>query len=861
MKKINFNSNWIFNEDRTVTLPHDFSIEKGINKDSLTNTAGAFHDTGDAVYKKHFTADESWKNKSIMVEFDGVYFNSSVYINEQLVEQHPYGYTGFVCDLTPFLLYGDDVQNELRVDINGNMMPNSRWYSGCGIYRNVTLHIGEALAIAPWDVSITTPNIELFSYEKGNAEVCADITITAYPWLLNCGEFASKDELIASMLKNTILHANIKDGEGNQVTVQTVDIAANAVPAIEYLPKPEFAESDDYRFRAHKVTVPVKFSLDNATLWSVENPYLYSLECFIETPQITTETKSTSFGVRKIEFSAAEGFKLNGKVRKIKGGCVHHDCGFLGSAAYERAEERKIELLKASGYDGLRCAHNPPSTALLDACDRLGMLVMDEAFDCWYQGKNKYDYGMFFHEHWRRDLASMILRDRNHPSVIMWSIGNEINERNGKNFGYKTAKALADYTRKIDSSRPVTSALCAFWEDAYSQKLIAQKAKDKTNNAFAWNGIDRYADTEEKFEEIETTYNAGDVRWGDLTEPYADALDVVGYNYLNWRYKADHLRWPERILMGTETFPMKAFETWEDTVNNDFVIGDFVWTSLDYLGEAGIGHVWYGVDNYGGGFMGLYPWNQAYCGDIDVCGFKRPQSYYRDCLWGVADKPYIAVYRPQRYDVLDDPTNDVSPWGWHDVFPCWSWDGFEGKPIRVEVYSTDDEVELFINGESCGRVACGKENEYIAVFNTVYNPGEVKAVTYKDGQPVNEHSLMTPKAAANLCLTPDRNEISHVIEDGDISFIKVELVDADGNSVSHSHDNVSYTVEGAGKLIAVGSGNPKTDEGYVGNCRRLDFGKGMIAIRPATGTKAGDTITIEATTADGIKGKCVVTLK
>ena len=770
MQKIDFNISWgfkplrigeseIHKQDRTdiVNLPHDFSIVQKMDHTSASGPNTGFYTGGTAEYEKKFELDKSWVGKTVIIEFEGVYMNSTVWINDQIVAKNPYGYTSFLCDITEHLK--PDGENILKVSANNNADPNSRWYSGSGIYRHVWVHVGDKVHLGPRAIFVTTPQVS-----ADNAIVKVEVDI---------------DLPDGYTLKNSIF-----DTDGREVSQE----AQSAVKPLEQ-----------------------KLSVEKPKLWSTDTPNLYKLKTEILNVGRVVDSVVTTFGIRQISFDFNEGFKLNGIPMKMKGGCVHHDCGILGSAAYPRAEERKVELLKASGFNAVRCAHNPPSPAFLDACDRLGMLVIDEAFDCWREGKTPYDYNLYFEAFWKTDMKSMIFRDRNHPSIIMWSTGNEIIERSGRSDGYKISRELADYARELDSTRPITNAICAIWE------------------------IEGESD---KFEQL-----------GRLTEKFSEPLDVVGYNYQLERYESDAKTFPGRIIVGSETFPLLAFDYWEGTMNNNHVIGDFVWTSWDYLGEAGIGHVWYNGEKT---FMGVYPWNQAFCGDIDVCGFKRPQSYYRDTLWNSPTAPYIAVHKPEFYG----KTPDISPWAWHDVVNSWSWPGFEGKPVKIDVYSVADEVELFQDGVSLGRKVAGKSEKYISSFETKYSCGSLRAVGYSGGEILGESTITTPGAAEVLLLVPDRCEISR--EYGDLSFVKVEMHDSNQNLVSHSSEEITFEVEGPGTLVAVGSSNPISSEGYCGNKRSLCNGRAMAVVR-SEGTPG--EIKLRATAKNGVKGECIISLE
>ncbi len=456
---------------------------------------------------------------------------------------------------------------------------------------------------------------------------------------------------------------------------------------------------------------------------------------------------------------------------------MHHDNGVLGAASYDRAEERKVELLKASGFNAVRCAHNPPAPAFLDACDRLGMLVIDEAFDCWRDGKNPYDYHVVFDDWWRRDLDSMLLRDRNHPSIIMWSIGNEVRERAGHSGGVELARMLAEHVRAVDPTRPVTAAI--------------------NGGGDAW-------------------------PWRQTDEVFA-ALDVGGYNY-QWRqYGPDHERLPQRVIYGSESTAGEAFEYWMSVLDMECVIGDFVWTALDYLGEAGIGRVHFEGDK--GPFLGAYPWHQAYCGDIDLCGFKRPQSYYRDVLWGNGTALYIAVHDP----IPEDKTPTITFWGWPEVWPNWTWPGQEGRLFQVDVYSACEKVELFLNGRSLGVQPTTRAERFSATFEVPYEAGVLKAIGYTDDQQVAECEVKTVGTPAQIRLTPDRSTIKAAA--GDLSFVTVEVIDQEGQVHPGAEHNLFFTAKGQGAIVAVGNGNPVSTESYQGNQRKAFRGRCLVVVK------------------------------
>ena len=750
-------ANW-----RVVDLPHDWSIELDRTADAPSGDSGGYFQMGRGWYRRTFAVPENWDDRQVFVEFEGVYQNAEIWINEDFVARHPYGYTSFNLDITPYVTIGPD--NVLTVKVDNAVQKNSRWYSGSGIYRHVWLLAAEPVHVAHWGICITTP-------EVSTTEATVEIATTI-----------DNDETSATRvtLRSCVL---AEDGAALTKAVTRLTI-----------------RGDQSRVCSQRITVA------DPHFWSPESPHLYRIETDVIVDGAIVDTTITPFGIRTIEFSATKGLLLNGQETKLRGGCVHHDNGILGAASYDRAEERKVELLKAGGYNAIRCAHNPPSPAFLDACDRLGMLVIDEAFDCWREGKTPYDYHVAFADWWERDLESMVLRDRNHPSVIMWSIGNEVQERNGRSNGAEVAQALADRTRELDPTRPITSAICG------------------SNGAWPW----------------------------ERTDAVFEVLDVGGYNYQEAQYRSDHERHPARIMYGAESTPREALEHWEAVQELPYVIGDFVWTSLDYLGESGIGRVY--IEGKDSPSLGAYPWHQANCGDLDLCGFKRPQSHYRDILWqrgssrdGVGDRDsvgglYIAVHEP----APEGKTQTITYWGWPLVHPSWTWPGREGETFTVDVYSACEEVELFLNERSQGRLPTGRDQRYIATFEVPYTPGVLRAIGYDAGQPTATWELQTVGTPAAIRLTPDRAGL-HASGD-DLSFVTVEVVDAQGRTDPNADHEIFFAAQGEGVIAAVGSGNPVSEEPYCGNQRSVYEGRCLVVVK-TIGTPG--TITLRAQ-ADGL---------
>ncbi len=731
-----------FNDDswRKLDLPHDWSIEGQIQAKNTTGNAGGFFPTGIGWYRKTFTAPGEWKGKLISIYFEGVYMNSEVFINGKSLGFYPYGYSSFSYDLTPYLDF--DKENVIAVRVDNSQQVNCRWYSGSGIYRHVWMRITNPVHVAQWGIGILTPEV---SSKKAVVQVKTLVkNETTAPW---------------SVVVKTVLWNKISKSVGNGQA--KIEIPANGEKEIS---------------QTINVSTPL--------LWTPETPGLYQAQVqVIKDNQVVDDTK-TAFGIRSIKFTAENGFQLNGKTVKINGGCVHHDNGCLGAAAFDRAEERKIELLKAGGFNAVRTSHNPPSEAFLEACDRLGLLVMDESFDCWKVGKNKNDYSKYFNQWWQRDLEAMVLRDRNHPSIIMWSIGNEIPERKEPQ-AVETAKMLIADIKKIDDTRPVTSAV---------------------------------------------------VGWGDdwaVFNPLFAAHDVAGYNYHLGSAPDDHQKVPSRIIVQTESYPRDAFANWKLVQENNCIIGDFVWTSMDYLGESSIGRWYYSGEVPGQHWENdFFPWHGAYCGDIDLIGWRKPISHYRSMLYNDTEKLYLAVKEPNP-EPLEIKETMWSVW---PTWESWTWPGFEGKDIQVEVYSKYPKVRLYLNNKLIGEQATTREQQFKATFSVPYSTGLLKAVAVENDQEIESATLQTSGEAAKIKLTADRKEV--LANGQDLSFVTVEITDKDGIIQPNAANRLKFKIEGQGTIAGVDNADIKDTDPYVGNTRKAWKGRALVVIK--SGRTAGD---------------------
>ena len=732
---------------QAIDLPHDWSIADlpgndgpdqigpfAKNSPGATSTGYVLGGTG--WYRKHFTLNREDARKIAMLRFDGVYMEADVWVNGKPAGKNVYGYTPFWFDITSMLnKAGEENVVAVRVKNTGR---NSRWYSGSGIYRNVYLTLVQPVHISVWGLQVTTPLVT-----SDSAMVVINTTV-------------SNDAGKATTGKVKI---RILDPDGHQVATS----------------EGSFTVQEKGTTTLHQSVV-----VSNPTLWSPTFPDLYQAETTVEVEGKFTDKYIQSFGIRSVEVSAGKGLLLNGAPIELKGGCMHHDNGLLGSAAFERAEERRVEIMKANGFNAIRTSHNPPSEAFLNACDRLGMLVIDETFDMWERPKNQNDYHRFFKEWWKKDVEAMILRDRNHPSIIFWSIGNEINER-ADTKGIRIAESLISHIQQFDTTRFFTNAICEFWD-------IPGKPWDATAPAF---------------------------------EP----LTAGGYNYQYLRYETDHEKFPSRIMMGTESVPMDAFGNWQMVEKHPYVIGDFVWTGMDYLGETGIGHTQYFSSGQQDAFAMTWPWFNAWCGDIDITGNKKPQMLYRDVIW--ENSPLeVNVHAP----VPEGKTEKISYWGWYDEWPSWNWIGHEDKPLRVSVYTRADSVRLELNGRVVGLKEVSEATKLTASFDVPYEPGELRATAIEHGKEAAVKVIRTSGTPAGVRLTADRNPIK--ASRNDLCYISIEIIDEFGQLVDDASKKVSLTVTGNGELIGSGNACPY-DMKSIGKPVITTFrGRALAIIRP-----------------------------
>ncbi|BAX78488.1 beta-galactosidase GalB [Labilibaculum antarcticum] len=769
-----FNNDWLFlkgnvsdakqfgfndSEWRKVDLPHDWAIEGPFSIENNARTGGLpVHGTG--WYRKHFQISKENSDKIISVEFDGAMNNAHVWVNGHFAGNRPYGYIGFEFDITPFIKFGE--QNVIAVRLSPKDL-SARWYPGAGIYRNVRIKTNYKLHIPQWGTKITTQNVS-----KSHAKINFTTSV--------CNKFKTQQ---SAELETSIVNS---DGEIVSTITSEIILQANTTGYVDQL-----------------------IDIENPKIWDIKHPNLYKSLSKISIQGKIIDSYESEFGVRTIKFTTENGFQLNGKTVKLQGVCMHHDLGPLGAAVNYRATERQMQIMKSMGVNALRTSHNPPSPELLQICDKLGIVVIVEAFDEWKLGKVINGYNKYFDEWHEKDLRDMIKRDRNHPSVIMWSIGNEILEQSRKD-GWKIAKELTEICHEEDSTRPTTA------------------------------GFNYYP--------------------APFTNQLAKYVDIVGMNYWPLNYQEILDANPNMIVYGSETssqtssrgvyhFPIEANEqhqtnqvsSYDGTVGPPWAyapdvefeqqekvtrsLGEFMWTGFDYLGEP---TPYGGKDNSTNGYWNTdWPSRSSYFAPVDLCGFPKDRYYLYQSQW--TTKPMV------------------------HVLPHWNWEGKEGDTIPVYSYTNCDEVELFVNGKSFGKKIKGVDltpipaefhffpkgmyqSKYRLSWDVPYQAGTLKVVAYKNGKIEAEKTIHTAGKAYQIKLIPDRKTIS---ADGkDLSFITVRVEDKDGNLCPKANDLVKFSIEGKGEIVAVGNGDATSTKAYQAKKRNAFNGLCLLIVKSTT---------------------------
>ncbi|MET0861555.1 MAG: glycoside hydrolase family 2 TIM barrel-domain containing protein [Microbacterium sp.] len=773
-------------EPQPVTLPHDAMRDLPRSADSDQGVGAGYHRGGVFEYVKTFDVPDEWREKTVLVEFEGVYRDAVVYVNGEFAAHQPNGYAAFAVTLDPFLVFG----RTNRISVEARAHKDSRWYSGAGIYRPVHLVVAEPTHIALDGTRVTTPDID---EDRAIVEIATTVQ--------NAGRHTSSSRIAWSIVG--------PDG---------AEVAATSAP-VTVLP-------------GEAAIARTRLSVPDASLWHPDSPALYSARVSLSGTDGAAEgdEETVRFGIRRLQLDPQRGLRINGRTVKLRGACVHHDNGPLGAATIGAAEERRVRLLKAAGFNALRSAHNPMSRAMLEACDRHGVLVMDELTDVWTRSKTAFDSSVSFAETWRDDVAALVAKDVNHPSVIMYSIGNEILEL-ATPIGSSWSRRIAEAVRALDDTRFVTNGINGIIAnlDKMAEARAELEAADPNT---------MMADMGEQMGLMNASAMVS-----ESTEESAAVLDVVGFNYAESRYALDAELFPHRVIVGSETFPAKIERMWTLVLEHPHVIGDFTWTGWDYLGEAGIGRVDYtDVEGYQPtGTAGPYPYLLAESGDIDITGHRRTVSYYREIAFGLRTDPYLAVHRPQHHG---RPTA-TTPWSWDDSVASWTWGVEPGAPVVVDVYSDADEVELLLNGEHVGTATVGEITPLIARFETVYRPGELVAVARSAGAETGRTRLRTADGAPRLTLSAERTAIA--ADPDDLAFVEIAIADASGSTFTDADRPATVTVTGPGVLAGFGTGRARTEEPFDGDTVTTYDGRALAIVRP---TGAGAiTVTV---TADGL---------
>ncbi len=796
----------IFGEKK-VNLPHDYMIEGDVYESAPSGPASGYYNAGVAHYAREIEIPADWENDRIFLRFDGAMMNATVEVNGNLACLQHYGYAPFETDITRLVYPGQ--KNRIVITVNPSMQPNSRWFSGAGLFRGVELAHMPKLHIAFGGLSGYTKKIE---YKADGTPETAYLQVSA----------EIKNEMAESRLAE-VTFALTDEKTGGTVKTSKTLIQVQPLSA---------------------GTAYMTLTVDEPQLWDAGHPNLYRLHAtardagtfkthIIPSAQPTEDTESVLFGIRTIEADVKHGLRINGKAVKLRGGCLHHDNGPIGTVTVYDAEARKVKKLKEAGFNAIRTTHNPPSSALIEACDRLGMYVFDEAFDAWGMGKQPGDYNQYFETDWQKDLTAFVKRDRCHPCVTIWSTGNEITERGGLNDGYAWAVKLAETVRSLDPSRPISNGICSFW-NGLDDFIMAEQMKKRMESM---SGGLQNADIGGK----------KDLLWEQYTEGFANGLDVVGYNYMEGKYEQDHQMFPERVILGSENYPKEIGMHWPMIEKTPWVIGDFTWTAWDYIGEAGIGKATFyepGDPNIGNpwGAPSPFPWRTANDADFDVTGGIRPQGVYRRIVWGSRETAVFS-YDP----AVTGKAETLSSWGFPGVWPRWNWQGREGEAVNIAVFSSAEEAELIVNGESLGRKKAGEalihDMPLTFLFRAVYQPGTVEAVSYSGGKEVSRTVLKTTGKAVSIRLNAETEEMK---ADGiSLCYVNAELTDENGDVVPDTDMLLKAEVSGAAELLGFGSGNPITDENYSKGWFTSYQGRALAVLR--SGCEAGEAkLTVSA---------------
>lgn len=788
MKSVPFSNGWTCRHLQgegpgvPVLIPHDAMLTEARGPENASGINGSWFEGHDYLYEKTFTPDPSWAGKTLLLELEGVYRKAEVWLNGEKLAFRPYGYINFYVDLTGKLKEGE---NALRVIARNADQPNSRWYSGAGIYRPVVLHI-----LPSRHLDINGVKISTLDWQKRTVKV---------------------------VLSGT---------EGGQAQVDILDggtvLASGA------------AELSGGKGE-------LTLTVEGARLWSPEDPRLYT--CRVTFGE---DVREVPFGIRCLTWGK-EGICLNGQRVILRGACIHHDNGLLGAACWPDAVERKVRLLRAAGYNAVRSAHNPCSKALLDVCDRLGVLVMDEYVDHWYIHKNKYDYVEFFEAWWKQDLKDMVEKDFNHPCVILYSTGNEVSET-AEERGIRLTGEMTKYLHGLDPSRPVTCGVNIFFNflssigfGQYSDKKAEAEAARAEKAKAQGKAVKEKAVGSKFFNDLAGLLGDEFMKRGATLPPCdwrtRDAfanMDIAGYNYGIYRYKHDLKKYPDRLILGSETFCNDAYRFWEQAKAEPRLVGDFVWAGIDYLGEVGIGAWEYG--DYAPRFDGGPGWISAGSGRLDLTGRELGEALYTKVAFELEPGPRIAV-RP-----VDHTGHKHSPSAWKmtNAVESWSWNGCDGSKADVEVYVRAAAVELFINGESVGKK--NAKDDCVFSFRVTYRPGTVEAVAYDAaGKEIGRSALTSGGEETQLRAEPEEASV----EPGHLCYVRLRYTDAGGITKPLERGLIKVEVKG-GKLMGLGSACPYYERSYLSDTADTYYGEALAVVL------AGDGGAVELSAGDGV---------
>ena len=783
MKRQLFNNNWVVTaragqfvamQSKTVTLPYDAMIFT--KREEQAPFASGCYALGKWEYKTHFHLPQNTAGEKVIFQFDGVYQNALVYVNGSYAAHCSNGYTQFFVDATPLVQWG--AENEIKILVH--LEDGARWYSGAGIYRDVYMLTSAPIYVLPHGVKLTTISAD--------ADM-ADIQIKTT--LCNQSSRAS-----ATLLIETTIY----DPDGQAVATRSAPFSIR---------------------QAETSTLQQKLWVKKPRLWDLDSPVRYTCSTKVmELDGSLLDENTEEFGIRTFRLNPYEGLMINGRAIKLHGCGIHHENGPIGAVSIDYVEDRRIAKLKAAGFNAIRTAHNPASEALLRACDKYGMLVMHEAFDTWTVSKVDFDNTLNFEANWKQVLGALVDSSYNHPSVLMYSIGNEIADT-GTASGAARGREIATYLRSLDSSRYVINSINGLVSvmdiltkmAAESQEQVQKDGQDAINGMMS-----NLGDQMQQIVSLDVV--------GQVIEEACTYLDIVGYNYMGCRYEADTTAHPNRIICGTETFIPSIDQNWKLVKKMSNVIGDFCWTGWDYCGEPGTGLVKHVQPPFGFD-MGLpYPCLLSHVGELTISGYRRPCSYYHEIVLGKRKAPYIAVQRPEHHDGL----NIETPWSWTDSVGSWSWFGYEGKPVRVEVYSDAEEVELQVNGRSVGRQNVGENNRFRACFETTFEPGKITAIAYRNGVEDGRFSLHSAHGEAKLLASPEMDSCS--LSNRDLIYIPIAAADESGEVFVENKAKIKAVIQGPAEQLGFGTDEPLPIENFCEDSRTLYDGRALLVLRP-----------------------------